>query len=288
MRYSGESFAACIWSPPAILFITMLALVTSDTHGHMPIFERYAELLRDGPYAVGIIAGDILDDGFKPEELEDAIEGTDLDPDDFVPELAGADEEFSDYADRQMRSFFSASSPFMLTMANIERKVRAILARAGKPIYVVPGNHDLTSWATEGPVVNIDGRRKEYGPINLVGYRWTTLDRSERDQRRDLRRLRRLIDSNTVLVSHSPPYSIFDHEERESLGTLHYGSREIAKIVEKQRPSLFVCGHVHRQFGRQDDFINCAFPTRRQFVAVDLVRKTSEHVDSGIQAGFWE
>lgn len=266
----------------------MLALVTSDIHGYMRIFERYSELLRNGPYAIGIVVGDILDDGFKPGDFEEAIAGTDLHPDDFLPELAGADEDLSEYAVRQLRSLHSVDSPFMRAMSNIEGKVKAVLNRSGKPVYVVPGNHDQTRWTTDRGVINVDGRREEYGPINLVGYRWTTLDRRDRDQRRDLRKLGRFVDENTILVTHSPPYGTLDDVQNEETGTVHFGSKPVKRLVARRSPAIVLCGHVHRRFGRLQNVINCAFPASRQFVAVDLTRGTSEPVDSGIPAGFWK
>lgn len=266
----------------------MRILATADTHGHMPIFARYAALLRDGPYDAGIIVGDILDDGFKPEEFQDAIAGTGLSEDDFAPELAGADEEFSRYADRQIKALYHADSPFMQTMANIERKARAILSESGKPIYCVPGNHDLTSWSSDGSIINIDGTRVSIGRFNLVGYRWTTLDRRERQQRKDLRTLRRKIDQSTILVTHSPPHGMLDDVYLDGRGTVHYGSRAIRSAIDRTPPRLHLFGHVHQRFGREGNLINCSFPTRRAFVAVDLDSGRSEEVESGIEEGFWQ
>jgi Icc-related predicted phosphoesterase len=48
-----------------------------------------------------------------------------------------------------------------------------------------------------------------------------------------------------VLVTHSPPYG---HVDSPSPGD-HLGSRAILQAIERARPALVVCGHIHAQWG---------------------------------------
>jgi len=47
-----------------------------------------------------------------------------------------------------------------------------------------------------------------------------------------------------VLVTHSPPYGHVDAPEHGQ----HLGSRAVLEAIERARPALVVCGHIHAQW----------------------------------------
>lgn len=47
-----------------------------------------------------------------------------------------------------------------------------------------------------------------------------------------------------IVVSHGPPYGIADEVERG-----HVGCHTLLKYLEKLRPKLVVCGHIHEGYG---------------------------------------
>jgi Icc-related predicted phosphoesterase len=51
-----------------------------------------------------------------------------------------------------------------------------------------------------------------------------------------------------VLVSHSPPWGVLD---RSSVGA-KLGSRAVRAAIERTRPRLVVCGHIHASSGRSE------------------------------------
>ena len=79
--------------------------------------------------------------------------------------------------------------------------------------------------------------------------RWAFMKRPS-----DLERVYAAIpDSIDVLVSHQPPYgygdSTFDLDSRR---VENVGSRELLVAIERVRPKLVICGHVHGGFGRYE------------------------------------
>ena len=70
----------------------MKILFTSDLHGLMSAIRDFSKLLENGDYDVGVISGDILDDGIPDNELEEMFQLTELEPDDFIEELPDADD----------------------------------------------------------------------------------------------------------------------------------------------------------------------------------------------------
>jgi hypothetical protein len=56
-----------------------------------------------------------------------------------------------------------------------------------------------------------------------------------------------------ILVSHQPPQNLGDHTFNWDSGKVeHVGSRELLRAIERVRPKLVICGHVHGGFGRYD------------------------------------
>lgn len=123
----------------------------------------------------------------------------------------------------------------------------AALAKAGKPILSVPGNHDgVVNYEQSlelGGLTDIDGKVHEFGNLTIAGwgYRWAgqsldpNLDRvgailASADARR------------TVLLSHLPPWGVRVARDSKHVDR---GSKQLRKWVQAFKPAVVVCGHVH-------------------------------------------
>ena len=54
------------------------------------------------------------------------------------------------------------------------------------------------------------------------------------------------VDQNTILMSHPPPYGLFD-----SVGGDHVGSKAVRDCILKNRPLMVICGHIHEYEGQE-------------------------------------
>ena len=72
----------------------------------------------------------------------------------------------------------------------------------------------------------------------------------------------KLIDKDTILITHVPPHGL---QDRVFLG-MHSGSKELRKLVDNHHPKLVLCGHIHEDpgFTKIDDtvVVNCSLGKR--------------------------
>jgi Icc-related predicted phosphoesterase len=98
--------------------------------------------------------------------------------------------------------------------------------------------------------VSVHGKKKSIGEWNIVGFGGsnptpfnTPSEMSEEDIEKGVDRLK--LDGFSIFLTHVPPYGVMD-----TVGGTHIGSRAIRNVIERRKPLLNVCGHVHEQEGQ--------------------------------------
>jgi Icc-related predicted phosphoesterase len=238
----------------------MKILFTADLHGLESAFVRYVELLKD--YDIGVIAGDLQDDRLPENKIAELL---------GVPAASlRLDQEYDRFIDAY--EALEKQSDKALEVQAI--KLNTILNSANKPVLIIKGNHDRCAWPSNGNVHNIDQTSFKYEKLNFVGYQWTNFHRSELMQEADLQSLVPLMDENTVLVTHAPPYRVLDTITVHIFGygptKQPLGSQAIRYFVEKTHPKLHLFGHIHEGFGRRGNSFNGSYRFPKRFVGITI------------------
>lgn len=81
---------------------------------------------------------------------------------------------------------------------------------------------------------------------------------------------KKLVDQDTVLVSHIPPYGT---QDKIFIGK-HGGDKDLLEFVKKHKPRLVLCGHIHENPGytKLDETIvvNCSLGKRGEGALIDI------------------
>jgi Icc-related predicted phosphoesterase len=140
----------------------------------------------------------------------------------------------------------------------------------------IPGNIDtpeVGSAISESKAENIDRKKIMKNGISFIGIGGdipTSLSKIEITDKDLEKPIEKVIDEKSILVTHVPP---FKTQDKVFLG--HYiGSRELRSVVEKCKPRLVLCGHVHEDPGvaklGKTLVVNCSIGKRTEGALIDL------------------
>lgn len=86
---------------------------------------------------------------------------------------------------------------------------------------------------------------------------------------------KKLLDETSVLVSHEPPYGA---QDKIFLG-MSGGSRELRELVDKYKPRLVLCGHIHEDPGftkiGKTTVVNCSMGKRGEGALIEINKSLS-------------
>ena len=148
-------------------------------------------------------------------------------------------------------------------------KPEKILSRFNElplPVLVIRGNSDLkrvdhllTAFPNCTPIHAVCTKIQS---ISLVGIGGTlTIPFRSRicfKEKMLLQKIGSLVNTQTVLVTHTPPYGYQDLV----MGRFHAGSRGLLKLIKTCQPQVVICGHIHEDGGvsavGKTRVVNCA------------------------------
>ena len=126
-------------------------------------------------------------------------------------------------------------------------------AKTGKPVLLVPGNHDWFATdflAAKYNLQNLHNKSVNFGNIAIVGSGSNMAMMSEKDIYDGIRRLKS--SQKTLLVSHVHPSGTL----METFSQFVKGSIGLRKAIEATKPAVVICGHVHEAEGIEEKIGN--------------------------------
>jgi Icc-related predicted phosphoesterase len=137
---------------------------------------------------------------------------------------------------------------------------------------VITGNidtPDVEKAIDESKATNIKSKKVEIHGIVFIGLNEINQDDFKILKENDLP------DKKIVLISHKPPYGT---QDKIFIG-MHGGSKDLREIVEKYKPFLVLCGHIHEDPGfskiGETVVVNCSMGKRGEGAFIELNEKIS-------------
>jgi uncharacterized protein len=125
----------------------------------------------------------------------------------------------------------------------------------GKKFYLIPGNHESDRMINEvvGDYENVVNFHKKLFKIEnyvFMGYGGGGFALEDPEFRKVSREwYSKHQDDKTVLITHGPPYGMkMDHLKDYG----HVGNKDYRKFIERIKPRLVICGHLHENINMQE------------------------------------
>jgi len=219
----------------------MRVLGMSDLHGYHEVYHAIPDLVRRHAVEAVILAGDLLG---EPEGY-DTIE--------------------------------SAQRADAAVLVEILRRLPV-------PVLYIMGNDDMVELDPGSDhIQSLHGRRIDLGSYNFVGYQYSLpfmggiFEKPEAEIAADMAELEGLLDTRSVLVTHSPAQGILD---TGVLG-ISAGSSAILAAVLQRSVRAHLHGHIHSRFGCEGRHFNVAGGGKLRGLVIDLATLRHEVIDSG-------
>ncbi len=166
-------------------------------------------------------------------------------------------------------------------------RVLGRLSKVGVPVFAVRGNTDLRrmEWLfrTYDNIVPLHLNRVVFKGISFTGLSGTLpvpfRTRIGIREKALIQKCSELLDRQSVLVVHPPPYGVLD----QVMGKYHAGSRSVAGLVERKQPLVVLCGHIHEAFGcaRMGDtkVVNCNVKGKGRGALIEIGKNRSPEIE---------
>jgi len=132
-------------------------------------------------------------------------------------------------------------------------KIFSFLKKLNKPLLIIHGNHetneDIDNFSEiYDYVTNLHNKRYDIDNYEFFG--WGGGGFSQKDEKLDKINIK--FNKKLIFISHAVPYKT----KLDSLDHDHVGSLSIRRFIEKQKPILHFCGHLHENEAKRDRINN--------------------------------
>lgn len=120
-----------------------------------------------------------------------------------------------------------------------------------KPVFLVPGNHDwfATDYlALKYKTTNLHGKHHHLGEVSILGCGGTDVNLTEQEIYDTIIRASKHAKHKKILVTHIHPAGT----RMEQFSQFVQGSNALRGAIEKTKPDIVVCGHVHEAEGIEE------------------------------------
>lgn len=130
------------------------------------------------------------------------------------------------------------------------------LKELGKKVYFVPGNHEenfpLEELSREFPFfVNMHNQAAKLNGYILLGHGGGGFGQEDAQFRKIARKwYGNYKNEKIILLTHMPPYG----SKVDLLNQQHVGNLDYRKFIERIKPKLVICGHLHETVGVIETF----------------------------------
>jgi len=134
---------------------------------------------------------------------------------------------------------------------DIVPKVKSALDKAGKYVFMIPGNEDTKEVREAMDTLSLDMhgkllKIKDHSIIGFEGARWVKDNGDVFIKYDPIHKVIKEASSKKILVTHVPPFNT----SADTLWTGHHvGSPFVRNLVEDYQPELLICGHIHEAKG---------------------------------------
>lgn len=167
-----------------------------------------------------------------------------------------------------------------LTLSGTTTQINESLAYFAKLPYkykiIIAGNHDFGLESKnpdivmppeiiylENNFITIEGLKIWGSPVSTPYYDWAFMW----DERQRELLYQSIPDDTDIVINHGPAYGILDYTTKQT----NAGCELLLKRINEIKPKLFVCGHIHEDYGiREVDvtkFVNAAILNRQYQIA---------------------
>jgi len=133
--------------------------------------------------------------------------------------------------------------------------------------FAIPGNIDTPDVAEaieKSKATNIVSKKVEKNNISFVGV-----------SESDISLIENRLDEKSVLVTHTPPYGL---QDKVFIG-MHAGNKNLRKLVDRYKPRLVLCGHIHEDPGytktNNTVVVNCSMGKRGEGALIEINKNIS-------------